>query len=266
MNFLHTDLGNLRGGEIVEITLQGNSANVRLLDSSNFSSYRAGRRHTFIGGHAKRSPVRLQVPRSGHWHVAIDMGGYSGNVRAGVRVLPGALPPLQERPLSSVPSLLQGSDEEPPGTGTSAQRDYDVFVSHASEDKAEIVRPLAQALQAVGLRVWYDEFELRIGDSLRRKIDMGLARSRFGVVVFSKSFFAKGWTNYELDGLVTRAVSGEQVLLPIWHNVTKQEVINYSPSLADKVARSTATHTVEEIAAEIADVIHGRPADSDQFG
>jgi hypothetical protein len=266
MNFLHTDLGNLRGGEIVEITLQGNSANVRLLDSSNFSSYRAGRRHTFIGGHAKRSPVRLQVPRSGHWHVAIDMGGYSGNVRAGVRVLPGALPPLQERPLSSVPSLLQGSDEEPPGAGTSAQRDYDVFVSHASEDKAEIVRPLAQALQAAGLRVWYDEFELRIGDSLRRKIDMGLARSRFGVVVFSKSFFAKGWTNYELDGLVTRAVSGEQVLLPIWHNVTKQEVINYSPSLADKVARSTATHTVEEIAAEIADVIHGRAADSDQFG
>lgn len=266
MNFLHTDLGNLRGGEIVEITLQGNSANVRLLDSSNFSSYRAGRRHTFIGGHAKRSPVRLRVPRSGHWHVAIDMGGYSGNVRAGVRVLPGALPPLQERPLSSVPSLLQGSDEEPPGAGTSAQRDYDVFVSHASEDKAEIVRPLAQALQAAGLRVWYDEFELRIGDSLRRKIDMGLARSRFGVVVFSKSFFAKGWTNYELDGLVTRAVSGEQVLLPIWHNVTKQEVINYSPSLADKVARSTATHTVEEIAAEIADVIHGRAADSDQFG
>jgi hypothetical protein len=266
MNFLHTDLGSLRGGEIVEITLQGNSANVRLLDSSNFSAYRAGRRHTFIGGHAKRSPVRLQVPRSGHWHVAIDMGGYSGNVRAGVRVLPGALPPLQERPLSSVPSLLQGSDEEPPGAGASVHRDYDVFVSHASEDKAEIVRPLAQALQAAGLRVWYDEFELRIGDSLRRKIDMGLARSRFGVVVFSKSFFAKGWTNYELDGLVTRAVSGEQVLLPIWHNVTKQEVINYSPSLADKLARSTATHTVEEIAAEIADVIHGRATDSDQFG
>jgi hypothetical protein len=60
-----------------------------------------------------------------------------------------------------------------------------------------------------------------------------------------------------LDGLVTRAVSGEQVLLPIWHNITKKEVIQYSPSLADKLARSTATHTVEEIAAEIIEVIKG---------
>jgi hypothetical protein len=113
------------------------------------------------------------------------------------------------------------------------------------------VRPLAHALSAGGLRVWYDEFELRLGDSLRRKIDTGLAKSHFGVVVLSRSFFRKGWTNYELDGLVTRAVSGEQVLLPIWHEITKQELIEYSPSLADKVARNTATHTVDEIAAEI---------------
>jgi hypothetical protein len=73
--------------------------------------------------------------------------------------------------------------------------------------------------------------------------------------VLSKEFFKKGWTNYELDGLVTRSVTGEQILLPIWHDVTKREVIDYSPSLADKLARSTATHTVEEIAAEIISVI-----------
>ena len=54
---------------------------------------------------------------------------------------------------------------------------------------------------------------------------------------------------------MTRAVSGEQILLPIWHNVSKREVIGYSASLADRLARSTATHTVEEIAAEIADVV-----------
>jgi len=107
------------------------------------------------------------------------------------------------------------------------------------------------------LKVWYDEFEMRIGDSLRRKIDTGLARSRFGVIVFSKSFLTKGWTNYELDGLVTRSVNGDQVLLPIWHNVTKKEIIDYSPSLADKLARSTSTHTVEEIADEIIDLITG---------
>ena len=75
------------------------------------------------------------------------------------------------------------------------------------------------------------------------------------MVVLSQDFFRKGWTNYELDGLVTRAVSGDQVLLPIWHNITKQQLISYSPSLADKLARSTTTHTVEEIAAEIIGVI-----------
>ena len=103
--------------------------------------------------------------------------------------------------------------------------------------------------------MWYDEFELSIGDSLHRKIDIGVARSHFGVVVLSRSFFDKGWTNNELDGLVTRAVSGEQILLPIWHKITKQELIDHSPSLAEKVARSTAMHTIDEIAAEIIDVI-----------
>jgi hypothetical protein len=114
---------------------------------------------------------------------------------------------------------------------------------------------LALALQAEGLAVWYDEFELRIGDSLRRKIDKGLASSRFGVVVLSRHIFRKCWPNYEWDGLVTRSVGGEQILLPIWHEITKSELVRYSPSLADKVARSTAAHTVEEIAAEIAEVI-----------
>jgi hypothetical protein len=148
--------------------------------------------------------------------------------------------------------------EEPPTAGEPAvPREYDVFISHASEDKDAVVRPLATALRDSGLRVWYDEFELRIGDSLRRKIDLGLAKSRFGVVVLSRSFFGKGWPNYELDGIVTRVVSGEQVLLPIWHEITKKEVIDYSPSLADKVARSTGTHTLEEIATEIKDVIRG---------
>ena len=113
------------------------------------------------------------------------------------------------------------------------------------------------ALQDGGLKVWYDEFELKIGDSLRRKIDKGLAKSKFGVVVLSKSFLGKGWTNYELDGIITRSVTGDQVVLPIWHEITKQEVIDYSPSLADKLARNTATHTVSEIAKEIIEVING---------
>jgi len=254
MQFSYYDLGNRSGGEIVEITLSGNAANVFLADSSNFSSYKSGRGYKYFGGHATRSPVRLQIPTSGHWYAVIDLGGYGGSVRHSMRILPGRLQSLRDIPLSTVPSLVQPNRDEMSAPAKD-DREFDVFISHASEDKSDVARPLAIALQGGGLRVWYDEFELRIGDSLRQKIDKGLASSRFGVVILSKSFFAKGWPNYELDGLVTRAVGGEQVILPIWHDITKQELIKYSPSLADKVARSTATHTVEEIAAEIIEMI-----------
>lgn len=250
MKFIHNDLGNRKRGEIVEVTLTS-GANVRLMNSSNFSSYKSGRRHQYTGGLAKKSPVRLQIPSSGHWHIAIDMQGLRGATRASVRVLPNPLPELREAPLSSVPGLVQ---DEPPSTSEDREA-YDVFISHASEDKDMIVRSLAEALKEKKLEVWYDEFTLRIGDSLRRKIDVGLARSRVGLVVISPSFIDKGWTNYELDGIVTRSVSGEQILLPIWHDITKQQVMDFSPSLADKVARSTATHTVGEIAQEIFELL-----------
>ena len=124
------------------------------------------------------------------------------------------------------------------------------------KDLGESVRPLAEALRDGGVDVWYDEFELKIGHSLRRKIDSGIARSRFGIVVLSPSFFAKGWPQYELDGLVTMAVSGAQVLLPLWHGISKDEVVRQSPSLADKVALRTADYTIAEIAAEITSVVH----------
>lgn len=164
--------------------------------------------------------------------------------------------------LSTIPSLYLGNDNYD-GLNSflysdDSEREYDVFISHASEDKDDVARPLAEALRNNGLSVWYDEFELKIGDSLRRKIDKGIANSNFGVIVISRDFINKGWTNYELDGLITKAVNGEQTMLPVWHNVTKREVINYSPSLADKLARSTTDFTVEEIADEIADLINAR--------
>lgn len=252
MQFIHQDLGQRKQGEIVEITLT-KGANVRLLNGSDFSNYKNGRRHKYIGGLAKRSPVRLQIPSSGHWHLVVDMQGLQGSTQASVRMLPSPLPEIREAPLSSVPSLVRNVPPSLLEDGTS----HDVFISHASEDKDAIVRALATALSDQGLKVWYDELTLKIGDSLRQKIDRGLASSRVGLVILSPSFIAKGWTNYELDGIVTRAVSGEQILLPIWHNITKQEVMDFSSSLADKVSRSTATHTVSEIAKEIADLIHG---------
>lgn len=131
------------------------------------------------------------------------------------------------------------------------QGSHDFFISHASEDKDGFVRQLADALHSRGARVWYDEFTLKIGDSLRRNIDRGLAGSRFGVVVLSEHFFRKEWTNKELDGLVALEVQGRTRILPIWHKVSKDEVARYSPTLADKVALNTSLKSVEEIADEL---------------
>ena len=256
MNFTVYDLKNKKRGDIIEITLQGSAANVRLMDSSNYQSYKNGRNHRYTGGLAKSSPIRLQIPNSGHWYVTIDMQGLRGTVKSSIRMLPSALPEMRQPALSTVPSLVQ--DRNKPPEFDNAEREYDVFISHASEDKDEVVRPLAIALKLEGLTVWYDEFELKIGDSLRRKIDKGLSNSRFGIVVLSKDFIRKGWTNYELDGIITKSISDEQIVLPIWHNITKKKVIEYSPSLADKLARNTSSYTVEEIATEIAEVINNK--------
>lgn len=139
--------------------------------------------------------------------------------------------------------------------GDNMNNEYDFFISHATEDKEDLVRPLAQALAHLGVSVWYDEFELKVGDGLRRSIDHGLASSRYGVVVLSGSFFAKHWPQYELDGLVAREMNGVKVILPIWHRVTKSEVMSYSPSLADRVALNSSLMSIEEIARQLADVV-----------
>lgn len=117
---------------------------------------------------------------------------------------------------------------------------WDVFISHASEDKEVFARPLAEKLRVKGVHVWYDEFTLRLGDSLRRSIDRGLAHSRFGVIILSPSFFRKEWPQKELDGLVAREVEGSKVILPVWHEMNSEDVRKFSPTLADRVAISSS--------------------------
>src|SRR6266480_5847307 len=85
-----------------------------------------------------------------------------------------------------------------------ADKQWDAFLCHASEDKIEFVEPLAEEMRRLGLEVWYDKFVLKVGDSLLRKVDEGLSGSRFGVVVISPDFFRKNWTREELDGQLRR--------------------------------------------------------------
>jgi hypothetical protein len=135
--------------------------------------------------------------------------------------------------------------------------EWDFFISHAHEDKAEIARPLADALKARKVRVWFDEGTLTLGDSLRQSMDRGLARSRFGIVILSPNFFAKHWPQQELNGLATRERAGKKVILPVWHTIGREDVTRESPILADRLAVSTAKGLEEVVRAVLAVIWNG---------
>lgn len=260
------DLKQLKKGSTVVVTVQGASANVLLHDSTGYAAYKAGRRTRSVGGLVKRAATaRIPVGRTAHWYLTIDMNGLKGNARATYYVEPPALPEYRSPRAPSLPTIRRApmpvsktESKSESGSESRADAARDVFISHASEDKEAVARPLRAALETLGISVWFDESELQIGSSLRRRIDEALAQSLFGVVVLSPAFLQKEWPQYELDGLVARALGGEQTLLPIWHGITRAEVQRHSPPLADKLARSTAETTIDAIAEEIAGLVFER--------
>jgi hypothetical protein len=132
---------------------------------------------------------------------------------------------------------------------------HDFFISHASEDKEDVARPLYEALTTIGCRVWYDEFSLKIGDSLRRSIERGISGSRFGVVILSENFLAKEWPARELDALTAIEINGVKKVLPIWHRISKDFILKKAPLLADKLALNTAVNTIPEIAMKLKELL-----------
>ena len=134
-------------------------------------------------------------------------------------------------------------------------RRWDAFICHASVDKESVARPLYSALIRMGAQVWFDEKEIELGDSLLRTIDRGLARSRFGIVILSQSFFRKDWPEYELRGLAAKELGRDKVIIPVWHEINRDDVLNYSPPLADKIGISTAKGPAILIASELLNVI-----------
>ena len=132
------------------------------------------------------------------------------------------------------------------------QNQPDTFICHASEDKEAIARPLHEALAKLGVRSWLDESEIRLGQSIRQEIDTGLAECRSATVILSRPFFAKNWPQYEMDGIVGRAMQREILLFPIQHGITIQEIRGHIPSLAGLRLWNTAERSPEAIADEIA--------------
>lgn len=144
----------------------------------------------------------------------------------------------------------------------------DVFIAHASEDKEAVARPLADALIAQGWSVWLDELKLTIGDSLSSRIDAALARTRFGVVILSPSFFSKEWPQRELAGLAAQELdTGAKVILPVWHEVDHHYIVQRSPVLADRLGAPTGAgigNVAKELSAAINGSVDGSAAEMPQ--
>ena len=124
---------------------------------------------------------------------------------------------------------------------------YDVFISYASED-ADFVESLVEELHKLDVKVWQDKLSIGWGNSIRQSIDRGLLKSRFAIAVLSKNYMEKYWTNYEVDGILNLETNTHKVILPIWHNVTLDDVKAFSPSLAGREALETKSITAYGIA------------------
>ena len=136
-----------------------------------------------------------------------------------------------------------------------AMKQWKAFISHASEDKDKFVRELYQKLSRFGLKIWYDEFTLKVGDSLSRSIDNGLKESDFGIVVLSKNFLSKDWTDYEYRSLISKEVNNKPAILPVWLDISKDEVANYSLYLADKFAIAANSDNIDEVVLKLIEVL-----------
>lgn len=146
-------------------------------------------------------------------------------------------------------------ETEPETSETSESQVDDAFICHASEDKEAFVDELAHELRSEGLDVWYDDFRLEIGDSIRQSIDRGLANSRYGIVVLSEHFFEKDWPQRELDALAEKEVGDEKVILPVWFEVDREYISQYSPQLAGRYAGMATEENVSEVADQLRAVI-----------
>lgn len=133
---------------------------------------------------------------------------------------------------------------------------YDVFISHSSKDKDEFVSELSESLTDAGLKVFEDTRVMKLGDSITDKINEGIKYSKVGIVVLSENFFKSNWSDYEQKGFLHREMQeGRTVILPIWHNVTYEQIQEYNPVFVDKFALSTNKQDIQEMVDMIVDVV-----------
>jgi serine/threonine protein kinase len=169
---------------------------------------------------------------------------------------------ISKRYQSMSAMLLDLQNPQPQQKEAEEHNMRDLFISHASEDKNDFIRPLVQALVREGVTVWYDDYEMTIGSDLVKSINKGLTQSRYGVVVMSPNFFnaKKTWPDREVSALLALDdADGHSRVLPIWHQVDKTEVAKHNPLLLRLIAWKSADHTPEKLAVMFREFMNTHP-------
>ena len=127
--------------------------------------------------------------------------------------------------------------------------EYDVFLSHANKDKADLVDELNDSLEKLGVKIFYDKKSLEWGDKWKDRILDGTKKAEFAIIVISENFFDREWTEKELNEFLNRQNrNGQKLILPIVHNITNEDLRNKYPSVADIQAIDSKAYSCDEIA------------------
>jgi len=161
---------------------------------------------------------------------------------------------IPQRPPKPEPVVEKKQASAPAKPGVKKEpklESWDVFMSHASPDKS-YVRGLVKALRDGGVTVWFDEDNIDWGESVMKEIRKGLLNSRYGIVVLSEAYLAeRKWTEHEFQGLLARETLDTTVILPIWHNITEEDVKKYDAPLTLRRAKVSATDAYPDIVSSV---------------
>lgn len=178
--------------------------------------------------------------------------------------IPAGSPINRDYVLSVLQTMIDGLQNNDNGAGKDNNHahhvgyEYDVFISHAGLDKKDVVNELVEHLRSLGVKVWVDTCNITWGSSLRGSMDEGLKKARYGIVILSPNYIAEDryWTKAEMDALFQlESATGRKILLPVWHRLTKEDVMAFSPLIASRNALNTATMSIAEIAIQVAKII-----------
>lgn len=260
MNFKAFDMGNCKAGEIIEVILKGDGVNVSIMDSPNYFEYKNGRKHKYIGGHIEKSPYKVMLPYDAHWYVAIDFGGYPGEAKCAVRKLSGKLPKLPNDKVGVMRVSTSGGsvDEEDIKSEFNLDLDtsfgikeFDFFIAYAKEQYKSIAQPLANAMAFRGKKICLEDFALEKGDNLTKVIQKGFIQAKRGIIIVSEEFAENGWLTYELDEILNLRKNDVNLVTPIWHHITKDEIINScGRAFLNTMEYNTMTRTINELIAD----------------